>query len=362
MKTIGVLASSGPYEIRIARGLLPVLGSVLRDLFPPVLRVGIVSNPVVWGLYGPRIREALEGAGFRIIVALHPDGERYKTMESVMGLLGVFLGERWERREPILVAGGGVTGDMGGLAAALLLRGVPLVHLPTTVVAQVDSSIGGKTGVDHPLGKNLIGAFNPPRAILSDSEVLGTLPLRERRAGLGEVLKYALIGDGALLDLLEERVEELASERFDGELWERVVTFCSADKARIVSNDERESGERMLLNFGHTFGHALEGALDFSGLLHGEAVAIGMLSAAAIAESGGIAAPGTFSFIKSLTSRAGLPSAWPLEVTFEQIHPYLVRDKKVTGGQVALILPEAPGRVRIVRDYDPNLLPRGLFA
>ncbi len=362
MIKVPVRSASGPYEIRIVRGLLPLLGGVVRDLFPSVSRVGIVSNPVVWGLYGPRIREAMERAGLRTVLALHPDGERYKTMESVMEILTVFLGDRWERREPLLVAGGGVTGDMGGLAAALLLRGVPLLHLPTTVVAQVDSSIGGKTGVDHPLGKNLIGVFNPPRAILADPELLATLPLRERRAGLGEVLKYAFIGDGELLSLLEDHVEDLAGDPFDGELWKRVVELSSRDKARIVSNDERETGERMLLNFGHTFGHAIEGALDFSGLLHGEAVAIGMLSAAAIAESGGLAAPGTFSFMESLIGRAGLPVAWPKGLTFDRISPYLGRDKKVTGGQVALILPEAPGRVRIVRDYDPNLLPMGLFA
>ncbi len=362
MTSVSVRSASGPYDIRIEKGLLSRLGPELRTLFPSVSRIGLVSNPVVWGLYGDRIQTSIDRAGFRTVVALHPDGERYKTMESLMGILTALIGERWERREPLLVAGGGVTGDMGGLAAALLLRGVPLVHLPTTVVAQVDSSIGGKTGVDHPLGKNLIGAFNPPRAIFADPDLLATLPLRERRAGLGEVLKYAFIGDAALMALLEKRVDALSGERFDASLWEQVVALCAADKARIVSADERETGERMLLNFGHTFGHALEGALDFSGILHGEAVAIGMLSAAAIAEAGGVAAPGTFSFMKSLIGRAGLPVSWPRDIEFERIRPYLIRDKKVSGGQVALILPEAPGRVRILRDYDPNLLPNGLFA
>ena len=362
MTTVSVRSASGPYDILIEKGLLPGLGPSLRTIFPSATRIGLVSNPVVWGLYGDRIQGSLEKAGFRTVVALHPDGERFKTMESLMALLTVFLEARWERREPLLVVGGGVTGDMGGLAAALLLRGVPLIHMPTTVVAQVDSSIGGKTGVDHLLGKNLIGAFNPPRAIFADPALLATLPLRERRAGLGEVLKYAFIGDPALLSLLEERVEELAGEKFDGILWEKVVSLCAADKARIVSEDEREAGERMLLNFGHTFGHALEGALGFEGILHGEAVAIGMLSAAAISEAASIAAPGIFSFMKSLIGRAGLPVSWPREIPFAQIQPYLVRDKKTSGGQVALILPEVPGRVRILREYDTNLLPNGLFS
>jgi 3-dehydroquinate synthase len=362
MTRIPVRSAAGPYDIQIEKGLLSALGPSVRMICPSVSRIGLVSNPVVWGLYGDRLQGALEETGFRTVVALHPDGERFKTMESVMALLNTFLEARWERREPLLVVGGGVTGDMGGLAAALLLRGVPLIHMPTTVVAQVDSSIGGKTGVDHPLGKNLIGAFNPPRAILADPALLATLPLRERRAGLGEVLKYAFIGDPELLALLEERVEGLAGEKFDETLWEKVVSLCARDKARIVSEDERETGERMLLNFGHTFGHALEGALGYSGILHGEAVAVGMLSVAAIAEKATISAPGTFAFMKSLIARAGLPVAWPRAVSFSEIRPYLVRDKKTSGGQVALILPEAPGRVRILREYDSNLLPNGIFA
>ncbi len=362
MTEVSVDAAAGSYLIRISGGSLASLGPCIRELFPAVGRVGIISNPVVWGLHGERVLATLNKGGVTTVAALHPDGERYKTMESVIGLLTEFLQRHWERREPLIVVGGGVTGDMGGLSAALLLRGVPLIHVPTTVVAQVDSSIGGKTGVDHPLGKNLIGVFNAPRFILTDPTLLSTLPLNERRAGLGEVLKYAFIGDGALLSLLDRRVEELSHPEFNESLWEEVVSLCASDKARIVSADEKESGMRMVLNFGHTFGHALEGAMGFSGILHGEAVAIGMLSAAKVAVAAGITSPATFMAMRSLIHRAGLPDTWPKEVAYEAILPYLGRDKKLLGGRVSLVLPEEVGRVRIVTEYDPTLLSRGIFA
>ena len=361
MREARVDSSGGHYPVTIGAGLASSLKERLQELFPGLSRLGIVSNPVVWNLHGPAILHHL-GPDLRPVVALHPDGEVAKTMESVLGLLDRFLEDRWERRDPLLVVGGGVTGDMGGLAAALLLRGVPLVHLPTTVVAQVDSAIGGKTGVDHPLGKNLIGVFNPPRAVLSDPEFLRTLPLSQRRSGVGEVIKYALIGDRTLLGLLSERIEELVSEEFHAGIWEEVIFLSSADKAGIVSRDEKESGERMLLNFGHTFGHALEGALGYSGILHGEAVALGMISAARIAGAMGLSGPETFETVRDLVKRAGLPASWPSGVTFDMIAPYLGRDKKARQGQVALILPEAPGSVRIVRDYDPSLLSLGVFS
>ena len=361
MRETLVASSGGSYPVSIGAGLSASLKERLQELFPGISRLGIVSNPVVWNLHGAAILRNL-GSELRPVVALHPDGEVAKTMESVLGLLDRFLGDRWERRDPLLVVGGGVTGDMGGLAAALLLRGVPLVHLPTTVVAQVDSAIGGKTGVDHPLGKNLIGVFNPPRAVLSDPEFLRTLPLSQRRSGVGEVIKYALIGDRTLLGLLSDRIEELVSEEFHPGIWEEVIFLSSADKAGIVSRDEKESGERMLLNLGHTFGHALEGALGYSGILHGEAVALGMLSAARISGAMGLSGPETFETVRDLVKRAGLPVSWPSGVTFGTISPYLGRDKKASRGQVALILPEAPGSVRIVRDYDPSLLSLGVFS
>jgi 3-dehydroquinate synthase len=364
MKTVRVSSTSGEYGIRIESGLFDSLGPLLRDLFPgsPNGRIGLVSNPVVWGIYGSRVLASVSGAGFSHVVSLHSDGEPFKNISSVMALLSTFLENRWERREPLCAIGGGVTGDMGGLVAALLLRGVPLVHVPTTVVAQVDSSIGGKTGIDHPMGKNLIGAFYPPKSVLTDPMVLESLPLRERRAGLGEVLKYAFIGDHDLLELLGRKIESLAGDGFDAELWEETIALCSFDKARIVSADEREGGERMLLNFGHTFVHALEGALGFSGILHGEAVALGMLSAARIAHLAGLAGPDTFEFMKELIARAALPVSWPEKVTYEAIAPYLVRDKKVQGKQVTMVLPTEPGKVSLVRDYDPALLPTGVFA
>jgi 3-dehydroquinate synthase len=361
MRTAPVSSSGGDYPVIVGAGVAASLKERVHELFPGLSRLGIVSNPVVWSLHGTSILKSL-GTDLRTVVALHPDGEPAKHMGSILVLLDRFLEDRWERRDPLLVVGGGVTGDMGGLVAGLLLRGVPLLHLPTTVVAQVDSAIGGKTGVDHPLGKNLIGMFNPPRAVLSDPGFLRTLPIVQRRAGVGEVIKYALIGDRALLSLLTERIEELVASDFHAALWEEVIFLSSSDKAGVVSRDEKESGERMLLNFGHTFGHALEGALGYSGILHGEAVALGMLSAARISGAMGLSDSATFGVIRDLVKRAGLPDSWPAGVAFEAIAPYLGRDKKASRGQVALILPERPGSVRIVRDYDPDLLSLGVFT
>lgn len=314
-------------------------------------RLALVTNPVVHPLHGERIERTILSAGYRPEVLLLPDGESLKVMASVSDLLDRLLALRWERREPLLVLGGGVTGDMGGFAASLLLRGVPVVHIPSTVVAQVDSSIGGKTGVDHPMGKNLIGSFYPPKAVWIDPDLLMTLPLRERRAGLGEVIKYAMIGNTALSELLESGMTGLCSESFDRGLWLLAISESVSEKSRIVSEDENEGGLRMTLNFGHTFGHALEGALGFGGILHGEAVGLGMLAASRVSERLGLSS-GISERLLSHLKAAGLPHQWPRNVSIEDLQRFWGSDKKTQGGKATLILPVSWGKVVMTRDYD----------
>ncbi len=353
---IRVDSQSGPYDIRISNGLQKRVPELLREHCGGASRLGLISNPTVRGLYGNGLLALLKKQGFTIVNFDFQDGEKFKNMSSVLECLEIFLHEKWERRDPFLLLGGGVVGDMGAFSASILLRGVPVFHLPTTVVAQVDSSVGGKTGVDHQEGKNLIGTFYPPKGVWIDPEFLETLPARERRSGLGEVIKYAMIGDLDLLKLLDKSLERLGSESFDRDLWETVISLSVRDKARIVSEDERESGPRMDLNLGHTFGHALEAAMGYSGILHGEAVGLGMLCAARVGECLGITEKGTVGIISDMLKRAGLPTEWPSQISFAQVAPFLRNDKKARSGKVTLILPIVPGSVRRIRDYDEALL------
>ncbi len=352
MNRIPVQSRLGPYSVSIESGLSTDLTTAITGLgFLPGTRIGFVSNPVVWPLHGERIARSLADGGYQVESFQLPDGEITKVLGSVTRLIDDLLARRWERREPLLVLGGGVTGDMGGFAASILLRGVPLVHIPSTVVAQVDSSIGGKTGVDHPKGKNLIGSFYPPKGVLIDPDLLTTLPLRERRAGLGEIIKYAMIGNPSLSELLERHIDALASERFDRDLWLQAISGSVSEKARIVSEDEHEGGLRMNLNFGHTFGHALEGAMGFSGILHGEAVGLGMLAAARVSERLGMSS-GISGRLSDLLERAKLPVAWPRGVSGEDLIAFWGADKKTQGGIVTLVLPVEWGAVIRTREYD----------
>ena len=353
---IMVASQSGPYGIRIASGIYRCVPEFLREIAGESFRVGLISNPTVRALHGEVLLTLLKEQGFTVVNFDFQDGEKFKNMTSIQECLDVFLREKWERKDPFLLLGGGVVGDMGAFAASILLRGVPVFHLPTTVVAQTDSSVGGKTGVDHSEGKNLIGSFYPPKGVWVDPGFLETLSIRERRSGLGEIIKYALIGDLELLELLDRELNRLGSELFDRDLWETAIRLSVRDKARIVSEDEHESGLRMNLNLGHTFGHALEAAMGYSGILHGEAVGLGMLCAARVGERLGITEKGTEKTIAGMLRRAGLPVEWPGQISYERIAPFLRNDKKSRSGKVTLILPVAPGHVVRVRDYDETHL------
>jgi 3-dehydroquinate synthase len=282
-----------------------------------------------------------------------PDGEEYKNWQTLNLIYDALLAHRCERSTSIVALGGGVVGDLAGFAAATYLRGVPFFQVPTTLLAQVDSSVGGKTGINHPLGKNMIGAFYQPRAVIADTATLDTLPDRELRAGIAEIIKYGLIRDPGFLEWLEENIAGLLA-RDAGILVEAIRRSC-INKAEVVEADERESGMRALLNLGHTFGHAIENAMGYGVLLHGEAVAIGTILAAELSQRMHLINSGDVTRIRELYIRVGLPSVAPNLGTEEYLR-LMGLDKKVEGGKMRFVLLEGIGRAVVRSDVPADML------
>jgi 3-dehydroquinate synthase len=332
------------YPIYIGSGLLAAREVLERHL--PQTTCLIVTNTTVGALYLARLRQALTG---RVLVeCLIEDGEQFKTLDTASRIIDALAGGHVHRDGAVLALGGGVIGDMAGFAAACYQRGIGYLQLPTTLLAQVDSAVGGKTGVNHPTGKNLIGAFHQPLAVLSDLDTLATLPDRELKAGLAEVIKYGLIEDADFFAWLEGAMPRLVAR--DPEALATAIRRSCQIKAAIVSADERESGRRALLNFGHTFGHAIEAATGYGSWLHGEAVAVGMLKAAALSARLGWLDGVALTRIRALIAAAGLPSAAPAIGIPEWLR--LMRmDKKVAGNRLRLILLRGIGAAVISADY-----------
>ena len=347
-RVVRVTVGENGYEVVVARGALGELGERLRALgkLGPVV---LVTNPTVRALYGAAAEASLRAAGIDPVVVEIPDGERYKTMETLETVLDAALLRGADRSSVIVALGGGVVGDVAGFAAATLYRGVRLYMIPTTLLAQVDSSVGGKTGVNRPHGKNLVGAFHQPSGVLADTTTLATLPAREYRAGLAEVVKYGVILDGNLFDLLEGNVDRLNSR--DPELLGEVVERCVRLKAYVVERDEREQNLRRLLNFGHTVGHAVEKATGYSRFLHGEAVAMGMVVAAGLSAKLGLCGPDVGARLAALLSALGLSTAIPDDVDPTAVIDAVAYDKKASGGKVIFVLAEAIGRC-VQREID----------
>ncbi|MFQ5780876.1 MAG: 3-dehydroquinate synthase [Nitrospiria bacterium] len=332
------------YDILIGQGIIHYLGKYLRDLSVGE-KVAVVTHPKIDRLYGAQVRKSLEKADYAPLMIRLPDGERYKTLEQVDRIYDRLITHRFERGAALVALGGGVIGDMTGFAAATFLRGISYIQCPTTLVAQVDASIGGKTGVDHPKGKNLIGAFHQPRLVCADPAVLSTLARREYVAGLAEVVKYGVIFDRPFFEYLERYAEAILS------LDPKRILYCikrsAAIKAEIVQADVRESGLRKILNYGHTLGHAIETLTGYRKYKHGEAVAIGMASAARLAYRLGILQK------RDVDRQIALLKAFRLPTGFPQLDPdsmlsVMERDKKVVGGEIFFILPEKIGSVRIM--------------
>jgi 3-dehydroquinate synthase len=356
MKTLTVALGERSYPLYIGAGLLHHAGALLAPTLASAKAV-IVSNPVVAGLWLAPLRDSLAAAGITSQVLLIPDGEAYKNWDTLHDVLTRLLELQAERSTVVVALGGGVVGDLAGFASAIYQRGMRLVQVPTTLLAQVDSSVGGKTAVNHALGKNMIGAFHQPAAVLIDIDCLRTLPQRELAAGLAEVIKYGAIRDAGFFAWLEENLDALVA-RDPTALAHAVGESCRI-KAGIVAADERESGERALLNFGHTFGHAIEAAQGYGNWLHGEAVGAGMVIAAEVSRRRGTLAAPDAQRLRDLVGRAGLPVA-PPPLPFARWMELMAIDKKVVGGSIRFILLEALGQAVIAGDVSAQTLAAAL--
>jgi len=333
METLQVALGERSYPIHIGSGLLARAELVVPHLAQP--RAVIVTNPTVGALYLDALTAALGGAGVGVVPVMVPDGESYKNWETLNRVFDALLTNHCERSTALIALGGGVVGDLTGFAAAVYLRGVPFIQVPTTLLAQVDSSVGGKTGINHPLGKNMIGAFYQPRLVLADIGTLDTLPPRELAAGLAEVIKYGLILDSRFFEWLEANMARLVA-RDPAALAHAVRRSCEL-KAEVVAQDERESGLRALLNLGHTFGHAIEAGLSFGTWLHGEAVAAGTVQAARLSQRLGFLSEADVQRVVALLQRANLPTAAP-DLGVDRYLELMGLDKKVEGGKLRLVL------------------------
>lgn len=343
------------YNVCVRSGGLDELGSLMGDLNLGK-KVLLVSNQSIFRQYGDRATAALESAGFEVSSCILPPGEQYKTLNSVQKIYGAALANRLERSSTMVALGGGVVGDITGFAAATWLRGINVVQVPTSLLAMVDASIGGKTGVNHPEGKNLIGAFHQPRLVLIDPDVLKTLPAREFRSAMAEVIKYGVIWDVELFSKLEKskRLDQMRYVKPDL-LAEILIRSCQA-KAEVVSKDEKESGLRAILNYGHTIGHAVESLTGYKAINHGEGVAIGMAASSRLAVELGMWDAECDRRQSALLEKAGLPAKLPAGVDVEEILNTLQLDKKVQDGKVRFVLPVRLGEAAVSDRVDGDVI------
>jgi 3-dehydroquinate synthase len=341
---IAVPLGERSYEIFLEPGASRSLGDRLKRLVDAA-KIGIVTDRHVASHYLKPTVDSLKQAGLDPVPIILPPGERTKTLATVARILDVLAAHRFERRSLLLALGGGVIGDLAGFAASIYQRGIHYVQVPTTLVAQVDSSVGGKTGVDHRLGKNLIGTFHQPKAVIIDPFLLHTLPHREWIAGLAEVIKYGIIADEAFFSFLEASMPDLL--KLDGQAVIRAVARSCEIKAEVVASDERESDRRRILNYGHTIGHALESLGGYRRLVHGEAVGIGLVAEAELAVQLGLCESDVSARIRRLVQAAGLPDRLPPKTSFGALWGAMQHDKKVVAGTVIGVLPVRIGAVVI---------------
>jgi len=350
--TLNVDLDERSYPIYIGSGLLNEADLLTRHIHGQTAL--IVSNSTVAPLYLESVQQSLDIGGIRYDCIILDDGEQHKTLESMTGIIDMLLEKRHDRRTTVIALGGGVIGDIGGFAASVYQRGVNFIQLPTTLLAQVDSSVGGKTGVNHPLGKNMIGAFYQPRCVIADIDTFQTLPARELAAGLAEVIKYGLIYDAEFFSWLEQNIDSLKGG--DANLLAQAVLVSCQIKARVVEQDERESGLRAILNLGHTFGHAIETVMGYGNWLHGEAVAAGMVMAIDLSIREGLIDESVRGRSIALLERAALPVAPPTGISTQQFLEVMAIDKKTVDGAIKLVLLRKLGEACISGDYDHDKL------
>ena len=350
MKTLTVQLGKRSYPIYIGEKLLQNSELILQHA--PTQQLLVVTNETVAPLYLETLLKTLKGTQVETVIL--PDGEKYKTLETINQIYTCLLEKRFDRRCTLIALGGGVIGDMTGFAAATYQRGVNFIQIPTTLLAQVDSSVGGKTGVNHALGKNMIGAFHQPLCVIADTNTLETLDDKELSAGIAEVIKYGIIRDGEFFQWLESNMDKILQRDTDA-LAYAIERSCQ-NKAEVVAADELEAGERALLNLGHTFGHAIEAGMGYGKWLHGEAVAAGMVMAAQLSYAHDWIDQSTLQRISTLIGRAKLPVNGPQGMKLNQYLKLMAVDKKVTDGNINLVLLKQLGNAFVSSDYDPTLL------
>ena len=357
MQSLSVTLGDRSYPIHIGVGLLDD-----AQRYAPYVTsrsVAVVTNNIVASLYLEPVQRALEQAGARVVPVLIEDGERAKAWGTLDRVIDALLAARCGRDSLILALGGGVVGDLAGFAAAIYQRGIGYIQVPTTLLAQVDSSVGGKTAINHARGKNMVGAFHQPLAVIADVATLDTLPDRELRAGIAEVIKHGFVLDAQFVDWLEANIGKLLAR--DRTALSHAVRRSCELKAQVVAADERETGLRAILNFGHTFGHAIEAGLGYGEWLHGEAVAAGMAMAAELSVRTGTLRREDADRVTALIARAGLPVRGP-KLLLEQYLELMQVDKKVSGGRLRFILLEGLGRASLHGDLDPRLVRESIAA
>ncbi len=359
-RTLPVDLGERSYTVQVGAGLLNALGETVAAL-PHARSAVVVSDATVAGLYGNAAADSLRAAGLETSVLTFPAGEASKTLATYGAILdGVFaVKPAVDRRATVVALGGGVTGDLAGFVAATALRGLRFVQCPTTLLADVDSSVGGKTGVDHPAGKNLIGAFHQPQGVLIDVTLLKTLPAAELANGLAECVKHAIIRDRVLMEFIEDNAAAIL--RRDPAVLEDLVARNVAIKAAVVSADEREAGQREHLNFGHTIGHAIEACAGYGTILHGQAVALGMVAACRMAVRRGLIEPDIEQRVQQLLAALKLPVKWP-GLSPAAVWQVMLHDKKARAGQVRMILPVMLGEAAVFEDITPSAVEEALIA
>lgn len=355
IQTLQVDLGERSYPIHIGRQLLSQAQLILPHLKRK--QVAVVSNTTVAPLYLSSLSDCLQAAGVTVIPIILPDGEEYKNSATLQLIYDALLQHRCERSTTLIALGGGVIGDMTGYAAATYLRGVPFIQIPTTLLSQVDSSVGGKTGINHPLGKNMIGAFYQPQLVLADIDTLTTLPARELSAGVAEVIKYGLIRDAEFFDWLEQNIQALM--QLQTEVTAQAIYRSCLNKAQVVAADEHENGERATLNLGHTFGHAIENGMGYGVWLHGEAVAAGTMLAADLAQRLGWLTAAQVQRMADLFKAANLPIQAP-KLGAAKYLDLMGLDKKVVDGKIRLVLQQGIGKSVVTSDYDAALLQQTL--
>jgi len=351
LKTLTVSLSERSYPITIGEHTLTDF-----ELFKlkPGQRVLIATNEIVAPLYLSLLTNMLEKNGVKTDHVIVPDGERYKTMETWNIMLSTLLKNNHTRNSIVIALGGGVIGDVAGFAAACYQRGIKFIQVPTTLLSQVDSSVGGKTAINHPLGKNMIGAFYQPQSVVIDLNCLKTLPARELSAGLAEVIKYGIILDPTFFNWLENNIDALLA--LEPNAMSYCIYRCCELKAQVVAADETEQDMRAILNLGHTYGHAIETELGYGNWLHGEAVSVGMLMAAQAAKLLGYFTDSDIERIKNLLIKAKLPVSKPQQMSAESYIPHMLRDKKVLSGKLRLVLPTKMGHVEVIDDVNQDIV------